>query len=159
MSLTIRFQSFSTAFQCHYFMHLRRERRLFSAITNKTKIQELIIDKSYFQLIKNIQKTVEGRIYKNHYTNINPGDVIKFKDSKNFQNTIFCQVKSKALYGSFREMLEKEGLEHCLPGVRSLDEGVKVYHSFPDYEEESRKYQVVAFKIFYLSNITFGDGL
>jgi ASC-1-like (ASCH) protein len=146
MSVTIRIQGFSTVVKNHYCRHM-----LLS--TNKTKIHELIINEHYFQLIKSLKKTVEGRIYKNNCTKIYSGDVIKFKNLSNFQDVLFCHVKSKALYRDFKQMLEKEGLERCLPGVGNIDDDVKVYHSFPGYEEESKKYQVVAFRIVYLSNI------
>lgn len=43
-------------------------------------------------------------------------------------------------------MLEKEGLENVLPGVKSIEEGIQVYRRFYD-EEKEKKYGVVAIEI------------
>jgi len=145
------------------FLRLRKGRRFFSGSGSRLyseKLQEVILESRYLQLIKNGQKTVEGRLYKNQYIDIRSGDLIKFKDTNFFRNTIFCRVESKALYKDFKEMLEKEGFQNCLPSVSTLEEGIKTYHSFPGYEKDSQKYQVVAFKISYLANFKFvGDKL
>jgi ASC-1-like (ASCH) protein len=144
------------------FLSLRKGRRFFSDSGSRLyseKLQEVILESRYLQLIKNGQKTVEGRLNKNQYIQLKPGDLIKFKDTSDFQDTIFCRVESRTLYKNFKEMLENEGLKNCLPGVNNLEEGIKTYQSFPNFKEDAKKYQVVAFRISYLANFTFGDGL
>ncbi len=85
-------------------------------------------------------KRIEGRLYDEKRRRIKPGDEIIF------ENKLICVVKDIRVYPSFREMLEEEGVETVLPGVGSVEEGIRVYRSFYS-EEKERKYGVVAIEV------------
>jgi ASC-1-like (ASCH) protein len=56
------------------------------------------------------------------------------------------------LYQTFKEALQKEGLKKCLPNSQTLEEGIKIYHSFAGYLENESKLMVVALRLRLLKN-------
>lgn len=85
----------------------------------------------YIQIGK---KTVEGR----------PGDVNKFRDwigktVKFVNKTRSFPVKVVAVrhYSTLKEYLEAEGYDKVLPGIKSFDEAINMYHEF--YSDEDIK--------------------
>ncbi len=94
----------------------------------------------YLRAIAEGRKKVEGRLYDEKRQGIRPGDTILF------ENRLMCVVKDVRTYSSFREMLEREGLENVLPGMESIEEGVKVYRRFYP-EEDEKRYGVVAIEV------------
>ena len=101
------------------------------------QILELNVQEPYFSLIKNGQKTVEGRLAKDKYFVFNSGDKVVFNDS------LEVEIQALVKYKSFREMLIFEGLKNVLPGVQTLEEGENIYYQFYTKEDE-QKYGVVA---------------
>ena len=101
---------------------------------------EMGLQGEYLKLMKEGKKKVEGRLYDEKRQKLQVGDVIVFEGK--------LRVKVKALrrYASFKEMLEKEGLENVLPNVGSIEEGIKIYRQFYD-EEREKKYGVVAIEV------------
>jgi len=98
------------------------------------------LQEEYLKAIAGGKKRIEGRLYDEKRQRIRPGDEVIF------ENRLMCVVKDVRVYSSFREMLEKEGLENVLPGVGSIEEGVKVYRRFYS-EEKEKKYGVAAIEI------------
>jgi len=94
----------------------------------------------YLKAIAEGRKRVEGRLYDEKRQGIKPGDMIIF------ENQLIAVVKDVRVYPSFREMLEREGVENVLPGVESIEEAVKVYRRFYS-EEKEKKYGVVAIEV------------
>ena len=98
----------------------------------------------YLRLIKSGEKTVEGRTATEKYRNIQPGDIVRFESD---DDSIFCQILSCSRYDTFQEMVEREGIANCLPGIHDLEEAVQIYRSFPGYLEKESLFGVIAFKI------------
>jgi len=98
------------------------------------------LQEEYLKAIAAGKKRIEGRLYDEKRQAIKPGDEIIF------ENKLMCVVKDVRIYSSFKEMLEKEGLENVLPGVKSIEEGVKVYRRFYS-EEKEKKYGVAAIEV------------
>lgn len=117
-------------------------------------IHEVKIQTRYFDFIQSGEKKVEGKVNKRKYAAIEKGDLLRFQDAADVSRTLLCEVISKAVYPSFREMLQAEGVSLCLPNVKTLEEGIRVYHSFPNYERDSKIFQVVAFRILYLPHLS-----
>ncbi|MBO8161744.1 MAG: ASCH domain-containing protein [Thermosipho sp. (in: Bacteria)] len=78
----------------------------------------------YLPLILSGQKTIEGRLAKGRFLAIKPGHIIEFNGSG--QDFKVIGVRK---YLTFKEMLENEGLNRVVPGVNSLGEAEKLYHS------------------------------
>ncbi|TMX00590.1 hypothetical protein EJD97_000505 [Solanum chilense] len=78
---------------------------------------ELHVQEPYFSLLRNGQKTVEGRCAVGHYNKIESGALILIN------KCLVLQVQDVRHYHSFREMLEAESLKEVLPGVDTTEEG------------------------------------
>ncbi|CAK7322659.1 unnamed protein product [Dovyalis caffra] len=81
-----------------------------------------LVNEPFFTQLKDGLKTVEGRI--------GSGALILFN------KCVLLQVQEVQQYASFSEMLETEGLAKVLPGVNTIDEGVRVYRKFYTEEKE-----------------------
>ena len=65
---------------------------------------------------------------------------------------LVVRVLSVQRHNTFREMLLASGVDACLPGVASLDEAVRIYHSFgtwsgETFEDLERRCGVVAIQV------------
>lgn len=101
----------------------------------------------YFRMVQSGRKTVEGRLNKPELHSLKVGERIRFQREHETKNFVNVKVISLRTYPTFREMLDKEGLHRCLPDVKSLDEGVRLYHSFPSYYEKEKLYGALAIRI------------
>ncbi len=82
----------------------------------------------YLQYLKQGIKTAEGRVNSIGYSNLVPGVFIDFYSKL---EEILCRVIYKHQYSSFKEMLNKEGLQNMLPNKKTIEEGEMVYARFP----------------------------
>ncbi|XP_022145804.1 uncharacterized protein LOC111015172 isoform X7 [Momordica charantia] len=96
----------------------------------KTVNYELHVQEPFFTQIKVNLKTVEGRCAAGDYNRVQPGDLILFN------KCLLCEVQDVRQYLSFSAMLEAEGLDKVLPGVKTLKDGVQVYRKFYSEEKE-----------------------
>lgn len=105
----------------------------------------LKVNKKYFNFIKSDKKKVEGRINDEKRQKIKLGQLVRVINADDEKaEPIYSIIQYKHEYPSFKEMLITEGLKNVLPNVKSVEEGVKLYYSFPNYEKEESKYGVVA---------------
>ena len=99
----------------------------------------------YFTFLKNGQKTIEGRIRKGWYRNVQPGDEIVVYNDKETDG-IETLVGRVAKYRSIEDMLTHEPIKKMLPDVNSIDEGIRVYRKFYTPEQE-RNFGMVAIEV------------
>ncbi|WP_052545687.1 ASCH domain-containing protein [Candidatus Hepatobacter penaei] len=118
----------------------------------QSRIHTLHLERAYVELIRNKQKTVEGRLNKEKYQTMRPGDILAFCVKKDRSDTTFCKVLGLRLYATFRTMLEAEGLRSCLPTAETLEEGVATYHRFADYQQREKRDGVLAINMVYLGS-------
>lgn len=90
------------------------------------------LSEPWFSLIKGGIKTIEGRIDKGEFVK---GMEVTFW---NREEEFVCIVTEVEKYSSFEEMLYKESLHKVLPGVLTVEEGVKIYRRYYSEEEEKR---------------------
>ncbi|XP_057458773.1 uncharacterized protein LOC130749436 isoform X2 [Lotus japonicus] len=91
---------------------------------------ELHVQEPFLTHLKDGLKTIEGRCARGKHNRIEVGNLILFNESLVFE------VQGVRRYASFFDMLEAESLEKVLPGVESVEEGVKVYRRFFTEEKE-----------------------
>jgi ASC-1-like (ASCH) protein len=91
----------------------------------------------YFTYLKNGQKTIEGRMRKGWYCNVQPGDEIEVLNEDE-SDKVEVMVKRVTPYPSIREMFTQEPIKKLLPEVESIEEGIEVYRKFytPEQEQE-----------------------
>lgn len=97
----------------------------------------------YLTLIQKRQKLIEGRTYSEKYQKFKPGDILHLYNEK---NEAFCRLKALRTYPTFQEMLLTEGLNRVVPNAKTVEEGVEIYKSFPNFPEEA-VFGVVALEI------------
>uniref|UniRef100_A0A3N7F7W0 ASCH domain-containing protein n=1 Tax=Populus trichocarpa TaxID=3694 RepID=A0A3N7F7W0_POPTR len=91
---------------------------------------EIHVQEPYFSLLKDGRKTIEGRCATGDYIRIEPGDLILVN------KIVVLKVEDVRRYASFSKMLQAENLEKVLPGVKTVEEGVKIYRKFYTEEKE-----------------------
>ena len=106
------------------------------------------LEYKWYEHIVSGRKTVEGRLYDEKRRKIGVGDCIVFKPvgCTRCNTLLYTVVLGLRRYRSFKEMLEREGIEHVLPDIHGLDEGIKVYREYYSVENEER-YGVVAIEL------------
>jgi ASC-1-like (ASCH) protein len=103
-------------------------------------VLDLECETPFFEQIKNGKKKIEGRLGKAKYLNLQPNDCIRFN------NSLCTKVQAVRHYPSFVAMLQKEGIEHVLPGIRTVREGANIYKRFYTADEE-KTYGAVAIEV------------
>jgi ASC-1-like (ASCH) protein len=113
-----------------------------------------IFEENYLKIL-NSKKEVEGRVpdptkERKQYNKIKRGDSIlirvvdkKFQPVDSIKPLEFIASYNKK-YNSVKEMLESERLERVLPEVNSIEEGIKLYHNLPGYEERIKENGIYA---------------
>ena len=104
------------------------------------------LSEPWFTLISIGLKTVEGRKNKGKFKKIKIGDVIEWINNDFMPRSVMTRVVDKNVYSTFKEYLETEGLENCLPGMPSLEHGLSVYYKYFTPEDEA-EFGVVAIKL------------
>ncbi len=115
-------------------------------LQEKQDYYKMNLQSKYLLDVLSGKKSIEARLFRDKHTQIGKDDEILFKDKSGLQSAL-CKVLEAIRYGSFYEMLQFEGLEKCLPGIKTISEGVSVYHSFPSYKVLEFKTGVIAFRL------------
>ena len=110
------------------------------------KILSKNISEPWFSLIKVGLKKVEGRLNKGDFISLVKGDILHITNNElGFLREYKIMITSSHKYKSFYEYLEKEGLDKCLPGIDTIEDGVKVYYKYYSKEDET-KYNIIAIR-------------
>lgn len=109
--------------------------------------RKMTIKNFYFKKIVSGEKTIEGRLNRGFFKRVQEGEFIEFINSSNRSESVVVQIFAKRIYRTFRQMLEHEGVEYCLPGVYSVEHGSKIYARLPGYAQGERESGVVALEI------------
>jgi len=104
------------------------------------------LSEPWFSLISLGLKTVEGRLNKSRFQEMQVGDIVEWHNEDFKERKILTRITEKAEYTNFTEYLEKEGLDKCLPGMPSLEDGLSVYYKYFTKEKEA-EFGVVAIRI------------
>ena len=104
------------------------------------------LSEPWFSLISLGLKTVEGRLNKGRFQEMQIGDIIEWHNEDFKPRTFLTKIIGKTEYKTFEEYLTKEGLDKCLPGMKNLEEGLSVYYKYFSKEKES-EFGVIAVKI------------
>ncbi|CAM8901153.1 unnamed protein product [Rhodiola kirilowii] len=101
---------------------------------------EMHVQEPFFSYLRDGLKVVEGRCARGDFNRIRHGDNLLLNQC------VMLEVQDVHKYDSFSEMLVLEGLSRVLPGVETIEEGVRVYRRF--YTEiEERSFGVLAIQV------------
>ena len=95
------------------------------------------VSEPWFTLIALGIKKVEGRLDKGSFSQMEAGNIVEWTNADFGTRQVITRIIRKTKYASFREYLTAECLTNCLPGIKSLDMGVAVYHKYYDPAEEA----------------------
>jgi len=127
-------------------------------LKNKSKNKRAMIEKKvmptytehlsepWFSLISLGLKTVEGRKNKGKFKDMRIGETIEWVNEDFNKRTVLTEIIGKREYMKFDEFLSAEGLDRCLPGIKTIDDGLSVYYKYFTKEDEDR-YGVVAIEL------------
>lgn len=90
----------------------------------------------YFTFLKNGLKTIEGRVRKGWYADVQVDDEIVVSNVEE-TDSVEVVVTRVAKYDSIKNMLESEPLKQMLPDVETVEEGIEVYRRFYTAELEA----------------------
>lgn len=116
---------------------------------------DINVSDPWYTAIKNGKKTIEGRLHKGKFADVKKGNVFIIHESVSVEDgrkrrklrpAMVVLVTGVVKYKSFRDYLEQEGVARTLPGLKSVEEGVRAYRKFYD-EKDEKDYGVVAFHI------------
>jgi len=109
------------------------------------------ISEPWFSLISVGLKTVEGRKNRGKFKIMKVGDIVKWTNDNFYPREIVTKITGKAEYKTFQEYLESEGLSKCLPGISTIEDGLKIYFKYFTKEEET-EFGVVAIRLELVNN-------
>ena len=112
---------------------------------------EIGIDTQILRDILNGRKTIEGRLMKGKFLNIEVGDEISVREDIYHEGSLYKStggvatlcVTNVSRFDSFADMLENMGYRSVIPSASTLEDAVSVYHNFYS-EADERQYGVVA---------------
>jgi ASC-1-like (ASCH) protein len=106
------------------------------------------VSEPWFSLILLGLKTVEGRKNKGRFKEMKVGDIVEWTNDNFMQRSILTRITGKAEYPTFREYLETEGLDKCLPGIEKfgIEHGLSIYFKYYTKEDE-KEFGVVAIRM------------
>lgn len=104
------------------------------------------VSEPWFSLISLGLKTVEGRRNKGRFMEMKIGEIIKWTNSDFSPRSIMTRIVRKTQYKTFREYLENEGLDKCLPSITDINTGLSVYYKYFTKEDEET-YGVIAIEL------------
>lgn len=114
------------------------------AAPQQNQLHPITLPKKYIHMIRNGQKTVEGRVFKGFVYKLKVGDLIRFYYTQNAQDDVVCQIIKVEKYDSFSTMLKSCGFRTCVPDVSNEKEAENAYHKIPGYTENAQKFGVAA---------------
>ena len=97
-------------------------------------------------------KTIEGRKNKGLFQQMQDGDIVEWTNDSIIPRSVKTKITGKAVYPTFREYLETEGLDKCLPGITNMDDGLSIYYKYFTQQEE-KVFGVVAIRLELITNL------
>lgn len=95
-------------------------------------MERIECEEPWFSMLRNGTKRFTGRKNSPKYQNIHPDDTVElFCGNESFR----AKVTRIEKYSSIEEYLDEVGLEKALPGVKTLQEGLKIYFKWSSPEE------------------------
>lgn len=112
--------------------------------TKKIVLRVREVDRKIFDDVKSGKKTVETRAATTKFCRIQPGDILVMVCGKDkFEKEIVCVE----IFQTIPKMLQKYKVENIMPDASSEEDLIKMYSSFPGYEEKIKKFGLVALLI------------
>ena len=123
-----------------------------NTLTMENRKYNVSVSEPWFSLILLGLKTVEGRKNRGLFAQMKVGDIVEWTNDSIIPRSVQTRITGKAVYPTFREYLETEGLDKCLPGISEMNDGLSVYYKYFTKEEE-KEFGVVAIRLELIANL------
>jgi len=106
----------------------------------------------WFSLVRNGEKTIEGRIYDDKRRIINIGDTITFTNKKNGGESFSKAVVELAIWDNtnkktgkftFKNVINWKNYKQLIPTAEDEKEAIKVYEDIPGYTEKAKEMGII----------------
>lgn len=105
------------------------------------------VSEPWFSLMKLGIKKCEGRLNKGDFAKMKKHDKIQFINNElGFERSFNVKITSIHNYDTFKNYLQKETLEKCLPGIDTIEQGENIYYKYYTKNNEN-KYKIIAIRI------------
>lgn len=122
-----------------------------NTLTMENRKYNVSVTEPWFSLILLGLKTVEGRKNRGLFAQMKVGDIVEWTNDSIIPRSVQTRITGKAVYPTFREYLETEGLDKCLPGISDMNNGLSIYYKYFTKEEE-KEFGVVAIHLELVEN-------
>lgn len=107
------------------------------------------LDTIYFDYILNKKKIYETRVNDPKRQKIHLLDTVTFKD-RNSKRTFKTLITELSYFKDFKSAIIDSGLKKVLPNAKTINDGIKLYESFPHdegtFKKGAKKYGVLRMK-------------
>lgn len=119
---------------------------------SKMKIITKNVSEPWFSLIKLGIKSVEGRLNKGDFKDLRINDIIIWTNNDlGFYQEFKTKIIGKKNYDTFENYLLNEGLDKCLPGIKNIEDGLKVYFKYYTKQQE-KEFGILALELQKINN-------
>ncbi|HTH72207.1 MAG TPA: ASCH domain-containing protein [Candidatus Pristimantibacillus sp.] len=97
------------------------------------------VQRVYFDAIKAGTKTIEGRLAKQKYLDLRPGDSVVFFDNEHTES-VTKTVTAIHLYPTFEAAFKEQDFRKAIPSAKTVKEAIAVYEQFytPQMQQQER---------------------
>ena len=114
-------------------------------------MEEIGIESTLVEAIRDGDKTIEGRLGKPRFLRIKEDDVLSIREDfwyedevlESLSHAVEIKVTQILYFESFKEMFEAVDFQAAVPTAMTVEDAIKLYRQFYSVEEE-REYGVVA---------------
>lgn len=89
----------------------------------------LNVQQVYLDSIAAGSKTIEGRLAKQKYKSLKPGDEIRFSNNENTQSLV-KKVVALHFYASFEKAFKAQDFQNATPNAKTLNDSLEIYERF-----------------------------
>jgi ASC-1-like (ASCH) protein len=101
------------------------------------------LSEPYYSLVKQNKKTVEIRVNDEKRQKLKIKNTIIFT-KQDGSGKFTRKIKNLVISKNFETSIRSATLKKCMPNIKKIKEAVNIYHSFPNYKENAKKYGVIA---------------
>jgi ASC-1-like (ASCH) protein len=106
-------------------------------------IHKMKLSKPYYNLVKTNKKIVEIRVYDDKRKQLSVGDKILFTKTDG-SGEFRRPIKKLSVSKNFETALKRSTLRKAMPNLCKISDAVDIYHSFPNYKQDAKKYGVLS---------------
>jgi ASC-1-like (ASCH) protein len=103
-------------------------------------IHQSSLSSPWYEYVASSQKKYEGRCYQKKVLEYKEGDTIQFKHHTDGSKPVLeVKIKQILCFPTFENALQSLNTAEILPGVQTIEEGVKIYYQYVSLKTQQEK--------------------